>query len=418
MPMMSATLPAATPAERIAALADQCVMCGLCLPHCPTYRVNRTEAESPRGRIALARTLAAGTEDATLATHLDQCLACRRCQRACPSGVTYGALLVETRALLTSRTPTRRGWLDLLVATPARLRAAVRFGRGVSANRWLPALMQRWAKPGSMLARIATEFPALPVITPMPVWTPAIGTERGRVALFAGCVASAFDRDTLAAAIKLLSAAGYGVAVPPLQGCCGALARHAGRIDEAHRIGEPTRRALLASGADTVLITSSGCLDTLRHFVLVDTPLRVGEISEFLVQNRDIARLRFRALPWRAALHLPCTLTTMAHTDAAPTILLSRIPKLTVLSLPPQPGCCGAAGDYFLHHTEIADALRRDTLSGIAALAPDLLLTSNIGCRLFLGNGLRRTGRPIDVLHPVALLARQLEMESVSRCMD
>ncbi|MBN8480320.1 MAG: 4Fe-4S binding protein, partial [Xanthomonadales bacterium] len=40
-------LPAAPADSGLLALADQCVRCGLCLPQCPTYALERHEAESP-----------------------------------------------------------------------------------------------------------------------------------------------------------------------------------------------------------------------------------------------------------------------------------------------------------------------------------------------------------------------------------
>jgi glycolate oxidase iron-sulfur subunit len=86
----------------ILAAADRCVMCGLCLPHCPTYQLHHSEAESPRGRIALMQALANGRLEMSeaLTRHLDSCLVCRACEKMCPSKVEYGELIDTTRGLL------------------------------------------------------------------------------------------------------------------------------------------------------------------------------------------------------------------------------------------------------------------------------------------------------------------------------
>ena len=59
-------------------------MCGLCLPHCPTFQLSGLESRSPRGRIALARQLQPdlAVDDSVVAA-FDTCLQCRACEDFC-----------------------------------------------------------------------------------------------------------------------------------------------------------------------------------------------------------------------------------------------------------------------------------------------------------------------------------------------
>ena len=86
----------------------KCVACGLCLPHCPTFRLTGRETASPRGRIAAMRAVEEGvaTVDASFTTMMDECLACRACEAACPSGVPFGRMIEGARA---QAEPTRDG---------------------------------------------------------------------------------------------------------------------------------------------------------------------------------------------------------------------------------------------------------------------------------------------------------------------
>lgn len=391
------------------ALTDQCVMCGLCQPQCPTYRLDQHESESPRGRIAIARKLADGSlkPTATTLTHLDHCLGCLSCQKVCPSQVQYEQILIRTRALIAPlrQQPSR---LHRWLTNPEALRRIALIAANLKADRWLPRLKFLF-QANSLAGRLLREMPRIPQ-RHSPLATPrARNQSRGKITLFRGCVATVFDRDTLSAATRLLEAAGYQVLTADKELCCGALALHAGNNEDALEIARATRDALEKSGGTTVLVSASGCLGSLRDQTMAGSTLRVDDIMDFLVREPGFDALRFSTLAKRAALHLPCTQMSVGGGSASIRKLLARIPQLELLSLPEQPRCCGAAGSYFLDHPQRADRLRSEKLDHIATVSPDLLLTSNIGCRLFLGNGLRQRDSVIPVLHPLTLLAQQLE---------
>ncbi|GAA0716082.1 (Fe-S)-binding protein [Dokdonella soli] len=406
---MSTPAPALPAADaRLLALIDQCVMCGLCLPHCPTYRLENIEAESPRGRIALARALTTGAlaPSPTALAHLDHCLGCLSCQKVCPSQVRYDEILVGARAGLVGARPAP-GPLLRWLRDPLRLTALARVGAALRTGHWLPVLAHLLPK-NSNWRRLAAAQPALPRAARFAATKSATGT-RGRVALFRGCVASVYDRDTLAASRCLLETLGYEVVEAAGTHCCGALPRHAGDIASAQTQATATRAALAATDAEIVLVSASGCYGDLRDQVLAGTAQRAMDLHAFLAADPGFATLRFRPLPVRAALHLPCTQVNVVGAVASIRTLLARIPQLAVLTLPEQPRCCGAAGSYFLEHADFADRLRSEKLDQARALSPDLLLTTNIGCRIHLGNGLRERAAGIPVLHPLALLAQQLD---------
>ena len=78
-----------------------CTACGMCLPHCPTYRVTGEEAASPRGRLALMSAVQkSGVAEPSFASHMELCVLCRGCETACPAGVPFGHLMEQTRETL------------------------------------------------------------------------------------------------------------------------------------------------------------------------------------------------------------------------------------------------------------------------------------------------------------------------------
>lgn len=374
-------------AAALRALADQCVQCGLCLPHCPTYRLDRSEAESPRGRIAYVRALAAGQLSPTDAgdRHLDHCLGCRRCEAACPAGVRYGELLVGARAAQAARRPlpARSRLVLAMLARPRLLSLLV----GLQGRfwRWLPAAWRTTLPPPARPARRREPLPVSGALAP-----------EAPAALFLGCIARPHEAGARAALARLLAATGQAVVEPGGQGCCGAAAVHAGQAGQAARLAAANRRAF--AGQARVLCLATGCQDTLARSLAGVAP--VDDALAALEARAD--RLSFRPATGRVALHLPCTQRSVVRSDGALRRLLARVPGLDLVELP-DTGCCGAAGLHHLAEPARAAAFRAPLLEALAASGATELLSANIGCRLHLAGG-----TTIPVRHPLEFLAEHL----------
>lgn len=403
--------------------ADRCVLCGLCLPHCPTYRVTQDENESPRGRVSLMRAVATGGLPVSerITNHLSLCLACRACERVCPSGVRYGELIEAGRILVQSRKvlswPARLGLG--LAARPRlleKLGAAVRLYqrsglqglvRGSGALRWLG------------LRRLESLLPTVPSAQAWQALYPAQGQKRGRVALFLGCVARVLDAPTLTAAIRLLTRVGYEVLVPPEQTCCGAMHRDAGDAQTALALDARNRTAFHPASSndlgqvEAIISVASGCgaaLADSRHAAAVQTAWYppVKDIHQFLAELVLPDNLRLAPLAAKVVVHEPCSLRNALHAEQSVYDLLQRIPELQLSALPENHLCCGGAGAYPLRQPAMAERLRAEKLTHLKQLQPTILVTANIGCALHLAAGVRASNMNMEIIHPLVLFERQL----------
>jgi glycolate oxidase iron-sulfur subunit len=407
--------------EKKAPLYLDCIHCGLCLSSCPTYRVLGSEMDSPRGRIYLMRAFDEGRAKITdsFVDHMFRCLDCRACETACPSGVHFGHMMEEMRGTITEQRPAH--WITRLVLRhifpyPWRFQLASRM-----LQLYRAIGIQSLVRSTGLLKRIAPRMAAAEALMPdlemqrgVPLNTHyrAEGDKRGTVAFFTGCVMNSMMGTINTASVKLLTAAGYDVVVPPTQICCGALANHAGLRDTAREMARKNIAAFPAGKLDAIIINAAGCGAMLKEYpVLIDGAgefsSKVKDIVEFLVSTRIFERLK-KPLAQRVGYDDPCHLIHGQGIKVEPRKLLKAIPGIQLIEVEGADECCGSAGIYNITQNELSMEILNRKMEKIQKANIEVLATGNPGCMFQFRYGAKKFGMNLEVVHPVELLARSL----------
>ena len=382
----------------------KCVGCGLCLPHCPTFRLTGRETASPRGRIAAMRAVdeGAATVDAAFTRMMDECLACRACEAACPSGVPFGRMIEGARAQAEGGRP-----LPTRLVKRLALAGVLPRRRLSMAGAWAAGLARATRLDRLVPPRLRASMPAVSLRELMRPLPQSVGDGPTAMVL-TGCVMDAAFRPAQRATMELIARAGMRAVRPAPGGCCGALAMHYGRPEAARAMA----RARVAEweGAEAVVVNASGCSAHVKSYaeLLRDDPDWAARAATVAARTFDVLELEPAGGPTDTPSLGPVAVHEACHHIHAqrlsPRAMLSAAGARCV-DVEHGDRCCGAAGLYSVLQPELSARLRRQKAEAIAATGAPVVAVANPGCAIQIAAGLREIGARTRVAHPTELAA-------------
>ncbi|MDJ1138487.1 FAD-binding and (Fe-S)-binding domain-containing protein [Streptomyces iconiensis] len=369
---------------------------------CPSYRATGEEKHSTRGRARLLHEMLAGEivtdgwQSEEVHDALDLCLSCKGCRSDCPVGVdmaTYKAEFMHHyyEGSADGETPGRRrpmahysmGWLPLwlrlaaashtvpLLNAGARVAPLVALGKrlgGLAPERDIPELPRTpftrwWRAQRGRPARLGRQArPGRP-------GRPGQDAGKGRrIVLWPDTFTNYLSPEAGSAAVRVFQDAGFRIAVPPRQVCCGLTYVSTGQL---HRARTVMRRTLdriepaLDAGLP-VAVLEPPCAAALK----TDVPELLGDDPRAARLARSVRTfaevLEEYAPDWEPPrVDRPVAGQNHCHQhavlgDAADRRLRARAGMTGELSA----GCCGLAGNFGFEkgHYDVSAACAEDQL--------------------------------------------------------
>jgi FAD/FMN-containing dehydrogenase/Fe-S oxidoreductase len=381
--------------------ALRCIGVGVCRREsggtmCPSYMVTREEKHSTRGRARLlwemmnGEVLGGGWKSEAVKEALDLCLACKGCKGDCPVNVDMATYKAE--------------FLSHYYRRRIRPRHAYAFG-------WIHV----WARLASLAPSVANAVSQTPVLSLLAKWIAGAAPQRRlppfapqsfktwfrthptpnpsgpAVVLWPDTFTNYFHPDTGKAAVEVLEDAGFRVAVPEPDLCCGRPLYDYGFLGAAERWLLRilrTMRSEIQAGLPFVVLEPSCCAvfrDELPNlFPNHEDARRLRAqaflLSEFLQERAPDYRIP--PLRSRALLHGHCHHKAIVGMNDEEAVLRRMGLDYSV----PESGCCGMAGAFGFErgdHYEVSMACgERMLLPEVRRAADDTLIVADgFSCR-------------------------------------
>ena len=394
------------------AILRKCVHCGFCTATCPTYQLLGDELDGPRGRIYLMKQVLEGeTPTRKTQMHLDRCLTCRNCESTCPSGVQYGHLVDIGRKLVDAKVERPVG--EKLVRWALK--------EGLPSPLFAPAMKLGQAVRGLLPDSLKAKVPA-----PQNAGAWPTAQHARKVLMLAGCVQPSMGPNINSATARVLDACGIQTVIAPEAGCCGALKFHL----NDHEGGMAHMRAnidawwpLVEGGeVEAIVMNASGCGVMVKDYghVLQHDAAYADKAARISALTRDLSELLPSLVPQLQPLiqpealqaaglqayHPPCTLQHGQQLKGGVEKHMAELGFQIQTSTNESHLCCGSAGTYSVLNPDLSKQLRDRKLGHLQALAPQGIVSANIGCITHL-----QSGCSTPVRHWVELLDKAISSQ-------
>lgn len=344
--------------------------------------------------------------DESFASIIDFCLGCRACEPVCPGLVPYGRALEGTRAEIDAQLPGRERRNRWTLGTALGSRALMRIG-GIAASAAQSLGLTRLA-PGKY-KRLTSGMRDLGDRGPSMVGHVGGSGHAGTVGLLTGCIQDEWFRPVNRAAVELLELAGYTVAAPERQTCCGALAAHDGKADAAEKFQEANVDAF--GGYDMVVATAAGCSAHLADYTWPGHEPETVDITVAVARAIEGGRLPTLDVDrGPIAIQDPCHLRHAQRVVAEPRAILAAA-GYDVVETDPVGLCCGAAGMYTVLQPEASAQLGNQKADQVRSTGVEKVASANPGCEMQLRSHLEAR---YEIKHPIEWYREALATEKGS----